>query len=1369
KFDLTLDLCERNDQLHCTWEYATDLFEADTIHRMVRHFEVLLEAIAQNPQQPISKLPLITTAEIQQLQLWNQTNTDYPKNQTLVTLFEQQVAQTPNNIAVVFEDQRLSYQELNQKANQLAYSLLELRTEQQLPDNQLIAICVERSLEMVIGLFGILKAGEAYVPIDPNYPQERIRFMLEDCGAKVLLTHSQLKDQLPLAELERQYQVLCLDEDKFAKQSTNNPSCQSQPNDLAYVIYTSGSTGRPKGVQLLHRGLSNYLHWAKDYYAIAQGIGAPVQSSLSFDATITSLYLPLICGRTTILIREKQELETLADTVKQNNHLSLVKITPSHLEILNQQLDPNAMQNRVNAFVLGGEALHANQIIPWLTYAPDTRLINEYGPTEAVVGCCVYEATGKMDLLGDLLIGQPIANVRIYILDNQNQPLPPGIPGELCIAGAGLARGYLNCPELTAEKFIELDLFGEQERVYKTGDLARWLPDGNLEYLGRIDNQVKLRGFRIELGEIEALLAKHPKIQQAVVILQGEDAIDKRLLAYIVPTPIDKDLEDKSLQAEQVELWQQVFSDSYSQQQAPTDDPTLNLAGWNDSYTGKPIPQAAMQEWRDTTVVQILELEAKRIWEIGCGTGLLLFKIAPHCQHYLGTDFSPEALHYIEQHLKEQSLNDRVTLKASAANQFDGIETNAYDLVIMNSVIQYFPSLDYFLEVLEGAVKAVTTHGSIFIGDVRNLLLLEAFYTAVEFYRAPDELSIQDLRQQIQKSIRNEGELLIDPNFFIALKQRIPRISHVQIQLQRGYAQTEMSRFRYDVVLHLDQTISAVAEPQWLDWQSHQQLNLETIERILTTQQPDLLGIKDIPNARLTLERVLLEQIAQLDGTVSDLKAALAQAKSGIELEAFRTLARDLPYTPFIEYSPTGFSYYNVVFQRNIPGQVTLPRFAIMDNLRLKPWQHYANQPLQYRPHQVDPALLAEWQDFLGKTLPEYMIPSHFTVLEQLPLTPNGKVDRLALPAPNCGFEGLYEAPGNQVEQQLAQVWSAVLELQEIGIHDNFFDLGGHSLLAIKLLNHIQQVFEQKLSLSSLFQNPTIAQLAQQLCDPEIQQSNPDLLSLQPQGNATPLFCLPGANGHAFYFRDLAMNLGTERPVYGLETPGRDGLSPLPDSVAAYASQMIELLRQQQVKSPYILAGYSSGCAVAFEMAAQLEQHGETVSLLAILDAGLVSQPKHITDRTELDWIWHMIERIRVIKGVSLGLEYDRLAAQPNDQDRWDLAAEYLYRYNVLPEHSTVSLLKTNLRVMKLLTLNYATYQPNYRICAPIVLFRAQEVKEIVVQELQAISRYDVPDWGWQTYTQKPVRVISVPGNHGQMLYGSNAKILAAQLQNFMT
>nr|ASR75187.1 AptC [Nostoc sp. KVJ2] len=1077
KFDLTLDFSERGDQLHCMWEYATDLFAAETIRRMAGHFEVLLEAIIQNSQQPIHQLPLITTAEIQQLQVWNQTDINYPKNQTLVSLFEQQVAKTPDNIAVVFEDQSLSYQELNQKANQLAHYLLELKKEQQLPDNPLIGICVERSLLMVIGLFAILKAGGAYVPIDPSYPRDRIYLMLEDSNASVLLTTNPIQKELPLEKLKNSCQVVFLEPEISVNQTLNNPNLQSSPDDLAYVIYTSGSTGRPKGVSICHSSLTNFLYSMKEKPGIAASDTLLAITTISFDIAALEIYLPLIVGAKLVLVSREIASDGLQLSEQLvNSAATFMQATPATWRIL---LTAGWKGSTKLKIFCGGEALTwelANQLLE-----RTAELWNLYGPTETTIWSDIYQINtferGKYSQGAVVSIGKPIANTRIYILDSYDQPLAPGIPGELCIAGAGLAQGYLNRPDLSAEKFIDIKLFNQTERIYKTGDLARWLPDGNLQYLGRSDRQVKLRGFRIELGEIEASLLKHPKIQEAVLIIREDSDFDQRLVAYIVPTGT----EDEDLQDEQVELWQQVFNDAYHQPQDIEDDPTLNLASWNDSYTGKPYPKAAMQEWRDKTVEQILELAPKRVWEIGCGTGMLLLKIAPHCQKYLGTDLVAAGLHYIEQHLQQQSLKEKVTLKQGAANQFEGIEINNYDLVILNSVIQYFPSLDYLLSVLDGAIKAVKIQGKIFIGDVRNLHLLEAFHTAVEFYRAPDELSIKDLRQQIKKSIRTEGELLIDPNFFIALKQKFPRISHVQIQLKRGSAQTEMNRFRYDVVLHLDQTDIPLAEPEWLDWQS-QQLNLETIKKILTTQQPDLLGIKGIPNAYLTSEMLLLEESTQLDGTVSDLKVAVTQARLGIEPEAFRTLARDFSYTPFIQYSSTGFSDYDVVFQRNIPGQAILPRFAQNKNLRQKPWQRYANQPLQYRTNQVDPALLAEWRDFLANNLPDYMIPSHFMVLDQLPLTPNGKVDRKALPAPNATVSSTdIELPVTSTEKLLAELWAKLLKYDAISRQDNFFNLGGHSLLATQLIARIRDTFKVELALRKIFEFPTLSELASYL------------------------------------------------------------------------------------------------------------------------------------------------------------------------------------------------------------------------------------------------------------------------------------------------
>ena len=1063
KFDLLLDLCERDEQLHCMWEYATDLFEASTIKRMAGHFEILLTAITQNPQQPIHQLPIITPAESQQLQIWNQTDIDYPQHHTLVTLFEEQVAKTPDKIAVVFANRSLSYQELNQKANQLANHLLQVKS---LSDNPLMAICMDRSLEMLIGMFAILKAGGAYVPIDPSYPQERIHLMLEDSNASVLLITKSLKKQLPLEKLNNTAQVVFLDEQTWTEQPIENPTSNSNYNDLAYVIYTSGSTGRPKGVAIAHSNSVAFVKWAHSVFSAEQLAGVLASTSICFDLSIFEIFVPLAQGGSVIVVENALYIE---QALKSPVPITLINTVPSAAaELLNM----NAIPSSVQVINLAGEPLKNSLVQALYQNTSVTEVYNLYGPSEDTT----YSTFTKVakNAQHEPSIGKAIANTRIYIFDNYNQPLPPGIPGELCIAGAGLAQGYLNRPDLTTEKFITLELFGKTERIYKTGDLARWLSDGNLQYLGRIDRQVKLRGFRIELGEIEASLLKHPKIQEAVVLVRTETDLDRRLVAYIVP----KTTEDNYLQGEQVELWQQIFNDAYYQSQNPEDDPTLNLASWINSYTGDPYPKTVMQEWRDTTVDQILELAPKRVWEIGCGVGMLLFKVAPHCQHYLGTDFSLGGLQYIEQHFKHQSFHEKVTLKTRAAHEFDDIESNAYDLVILNSVIQYFPSLDYLLSVIEGVIKTVSYHGKIFIGDVRNLNLLEAFHTAVEFYRASDKLSSQDLRQQIQKSICTEGELLIDPDLFIALKQKFPRISHVEIQLKRGYSHTEMSRFRYDVVLYLDGTNTPVAEPQCLDWQE-QQLNLETIERILTTQQADLLWIKDIPNARLTSEITLLDNIAQTEGYIADLKTAISQVKSGIEPEAFRTLIQDLPYTSFIQYSSTGFVYYDVILQRNIPGQETIPRFNQRENWRLKPWQHYANQPLQYRVNQIAPEILEEWRDLLAKNLPDYMIPSHFIVLEKLPLTPNGKVDRKALPGAGKAVVAKdIELPVTETEKLLAQLWAKLLKYKSISRQDNFFNLGGHSLLATQLCYRIRDTFNVEIPLHQVFDSPILSELA---------------------------------------------------------------------------------------------------------------------------------------------------------------------------------------------------------------------------------------------------------------------------------------------------
>ncbi len=528
QFDLYLNALELNGELQLDFMYDTDLLDRTTMLRWMGHFQTLVQSIIADPHQMIAGLSLLNEQEQRQVLVeWNATQAAYPHERCFHELFEAQVERTPDDSAVIFEAERLTYRELNQRANQLAHHLRELGVGPEV----MVGVCMERSPELVVGLLGVLKAGGAYVALDPAYPQDRLAFMLRDSQAAVLLTQERLIERFP-----QQTPLVCLDRDweRIAQEPRENVGGRMQPAHLAYVIYTSGSTGTPKGTLLTHQGLVNYLSWCIREYAVADGQGTPVHSSLAFDLTITSLFSSLLVGRPVMLLPEAQGVDALAGALRAGGDFSLVKITPAHLELLSQQLQAEKAADRTRAFIIGGEALMAETLAFWRTHAPGTRLINEYGPTETVVGCCIYEAPPALTSTGPVPIGRPIANVQMYVLDQRLQPTPIGVPGEIYIGGAGVARGYLKRPALTAERFIP-DPFSSSPgaRLYKTGDLARYRPDGNIEYLGRTDHQVKLRGFRIELGEIETVLAQYPTVRESVVIMREDTPGDQRLVAYV--------------------------------------------------------------------------------------------------------------------------------------------------------------------------------------------------------------------------------------------------------------------------------------------------------------------------------------------------------------------------------------------------------------------------------------------------------------------------------------------------------------------------------------------------------------------------------------------------------------------------------------------------------------------------------------------------------------------------------------------------------------------------------------------------------------------------------------------------------------------
>ncbi|MEH2120069.1 non-ribosomal peptide synthetase [Nostoc sp.] len=520
-FELFINATELHGELILECQYNTNLFDADTIRRRMAEFETLLLCIVANPNQSIAKLPILPAVEQQLLATWNNTQTAYPQDICIHQLFETQVEKTPNAIAVVFENEQISYRELNQRANQLAHYLQSLGVGSEV----LVGLCVERSLEMVVGVLGILKAGGAYVPLDYAYPQERLAFMLQDAQVSVLVTQEKLKAGLP----NHQAEIICLDTNwQFRDYGLDNPTHNITSNNLAYVIYTSGSTGQPKGVQIQHRSAVNLLN------AIAEEPGLTAKdtllsvTSLSFDIAVSEIFLPLSVGAKLVLVsREVAADGTQLLKALTTSRATFMQPTPVTWRLLLAAGWQGSPQLKM---ISTGEALPrelANQLLP-----KGACLWNLYGPTETTIWSTGYKVTTANKAIS---IGYALANTQLYILDSHLQPVPIGISGELYIGGEGLARGYLNRPDLTAEKFISNPFSpNPKSRLYKTGDLARYLPDGHIEYLGRIDYQIKLRGFRIELGEIETALLQHPGVKEGVVIVREDTSNENNLVGYIV-------------------------------------------------------------------------------------------------------------------------------------------------------------------------------------------------------------------------------------------------------------------------------------------------------------------------------------------------------------------------------------------------------------------------------------------------------------------------------------------------------------------------------------------------------------------------------------------------------------------------------------------------------------------------------------------------------------------------------------------------------------------------------------------------------------------------------------------------------------------
>ncbi|WP_432108394.1 amino acid adenylation domain-containing protein [Streptomyces sp. AA1529] len=1071
-------------------------------------------------------LPVLPPAERQRLLTVARGATpEYPRDACLAELFEEQAARHPDAVAVRHGDRELTYAQLNARANRVAHHL----RDRGVGPDVLVGLCADRSVELVTGLLGILKAGGAYVPVDPDHPRQRIRALLETSGVQTVLGLSRLPDVL----FEDVDEVVHLDTGEraadrtqvLADRSEHDPSRAGlglTPDHLAYAIFTSGSTGRPKGVLVEQRGVVRLVR-NPEYFAADTDTVVLHHSSISFDAGSQEVLTPLLCGGRLVLHDgDSKDPGQVLDCVERTG-VGTMLLSAAFLPAFVQAAAGRVLPLRHLAVV--GDTFSARDVRRLYAAHPGLTVIDGYGPTENSIASTYYEIPRDIAEDARVPIGRPVPHTTAYVTDEQLRLVPDGVIGELCLGGAGVARGYLDAPEATAERFVR-DPFGDAPdgRLYRTGDLVRRRSDGTLEFRGRVDDQVKIRGFRVEPGETETVLQAHPAVHSAVVVPQTSGEAHS-LSAYVRPAEEWLEAAAREQTDENLGQWERLFEDQYARSGEETVPDDLNLAGWESSYTGEPVPESEMREWIDGTVAAIRRLRPERLLEIGCGTGLLLFRYAESCREVHGIDISASALADVRRGAERRGWS-HVTLRQGDALSVGGPDADAepggFDVVVLNSVAQYFPSRQYLDEVVGRILPLLAEGGRILLGDIRNLDLFSAHVSAIERSRSGAAGTAGALNAQIQRRRRQETELLVSPTYFARLPERFPAVGGVDIAVKRGVGDNEMLAYRYDVVLTKG---AALPEPD------HPWLEADTpagLRALLDAGAPERFGVTGLTNERVAEDVRVCAALArwapsrQVEPLPGGERLSAPAREAVRDLEAVLAHAEDLGYEVAATWSQDRPEGLDLVLARG-----EAPRARARSPYRAT---RMANAPQVDR---LGSALVRELRDHLAERLPDHLVPGAFVVLEELPVTSQGKVDKRALPAPDEEdvAKEVYVAPRTEAQRTLCRIVGAVLDLDRVGLQDNFFNLGGHSLLATRLNLRVKKETGVDLPLQLILTAASMAEMAAAL---EEEPAGPSSAGPEP---AQPAAAGPVAEGGE------APLSTAQQDLWFLRTPGHLGIA----------------------------------------------------------------------------------------------------------------------------------------------------------------------------------------------------------------------------------
>ncbi len=1042
QFDLSCDVFDAGEAFRVQCEFSTEIFSARTIRAQLDHYVALLREAVARPE----RLPAPRTAALPPdgAQAWSPP---WPEG-GLAGIVAGWAARTPGAIAVRHRDATLSFSALRQAAARLAGALASAGVG---PGDR-VGVLLEPAPGVPVTVLAVLMLGAAFVPVDPGFPERRVTELVRIARCRAVVCDKRTKVTAARAC------ATVVDAASESAGTTGAGPAAVCPATAAYVMFTSGSTGEPKPVLVPHRAAIALAAAAAQTYQLTPADVVAQVHALALDVSVEELFGAWYAGAGVALAPDA--LAPLSPLIREHGVTTLNLAAPRWHSWVRELSDSGErVPAGVRLVVTGSDRLDQGLVRAWHDGpGQGIRLLNAYGTTETAISSAWYDTAGypaDSRHCRSIPIGTAMPHARLHVLDDRVGPVPDGVPGELYVGGPGVVLGYLDQPAATAARFVA-DPYGPAgARMYRTGDRARRLPGGALEFIGRQDDQVKVRGYRIELAEVESAAATVPGIAEFVAAARPDQAGTVQLIGYVLAAEADPDGD-----ASRVGLWRDVHDADLFNEAPAGADPALHTGGWLSSYTMTPFPDDQMREWRDATLERLLAHPAADVAEIGCGTGMILLGLAGHVRSYLGTDISARSLGHVRAHL-EGALASRVSLRLAPADDAAALAGVSPDLVVLNSVIQYFPSAGYLERVLAAAWDRLRPGGRLFIGDVRDLASLRLFHLSVLAARTEAAPALLDAAAERAET---DGELCVDPRYFHALAARLPGAAAVDIQVKRGRADTEMNRFRYDVTLWrepLPALPPSAGPASGLAMRDGSGLDREALARLIEGLGGTSAVITSVPDARLAPDLAIAARL----GADAD--------AGGAHPDDIRELAAGLGYAAAIR--PAGLGLLDVTLLPE-PGRPDLaspdPSAAMLDGAAL------TSDPLRAsRRREAADALL----DRLRTALPPHMVPSRLVFVPEIPRTASGKVDRNRLPAPPALLDrSRLVPPRTELERALCAAWERALGLAAVGIRDNFFTIGGDSLTWLQVMSRLARA-GVSCEVREIFEHQTIEELARSI------------------------------------------------------------------------------------------------------------------------------------------------------------------------------------------------------------------------------------------------------------------------------------------------